>query len=158
MNGTWVSAFTGVWVALLGGLLIKGLSNSTRPFSIGTYQCARVIGTLVILGLTSWALKRAFGFIGKATPPWYSDSFLVSMVVFWALFPPAWFFVEYTLFEHGQIALVSGEVCMPHCHSDFCNAELARLDTYAGFASKIWAGMGATLAGVIALSRGKELG
>lgn len=144
-----------VLVLMLGFLMVSNLGWLKLVIPNLPYQWARGIGTFVILVLTACALKLTFKCIDHPSKVWHWNPFLVSMVAFWALFPPSWFFLEHALFEHGLIALFNGESCEPHCPSDICESELTRLDTYAGLASKIWAGMAATFAVAIGLSKGK---
>jgi hypothetical protein len=71
---------------------------------------------------------------------------LISLVIFWALFPPMWFFTEYFAFDCGYIELPS--------HSNPAKISetkefLGGLKEYAGFAAPVWAGFGAIFAGLL---------
>jgi hypothetical protein len=61
---------------------------------------------------------------------------------FWALFPPLWFFAEYYFVDSGFVAPPPGTT-----KEDL----LSSLKSYADFASKIWAAVGALLAVLLAL-------
>lgn len=75
--------------------------------------------------------------------PWYTHSPLLSLVVFWALFPPLWFFAEYYFIDSGFVGLPASGAKKSEV--------LASLKVYADFAAKIWAAVGALLAVLLAL-------
>ena len=136
--------WSAVWIA---GMLAFTLS----PYVFGAYAYDTYLqirnGAIVLLPiLAAFGIAIAWKFIGgkKNDPPWYTSGFLVALVVFWAIWPPTWFFVEYLLFEIDKISLPSG------IHKkDF----LTHIKAYADLASKIWTAVGAALGGAIAAAR-----
>jgi hypothetical protein len=65
---------------------------------------------------------------------------LIGYLVFWVLVPPLWFFWEYFTADNAWIQGIA--------HDD---ASLKKIKDYADFASKVWAGVLALLAGLVAL-------
>jgi hypothetical protein len=66
---------------------------------------------------------------------------LIAYSIFWVLVPPIWFFVEYFAVESG-------------CIQDFKTPDnLKTIKDYADYASKIWAGVLALLAALIAFKQ-----
>ncbi len=137
-----------------------------------TFTTARSIGVgvLVVLAiagvLTAWRYvgnNPAVRLLGASAPPWYTNAFLVALVLFWALFPPIWFFAEYFLLDIGGIVLPEGLTCKNEtpdtpwekklCTEEIEKEFLAQSKTYADLAAKVWGGVAASLAGAIALAR-----
>ena len=145
--------FTVVWIGAFIVLNALPFVSRFEPFAYSTYVSARVVGLVVILVLTGFALARAYSYSGPTETPWYRDGFLLAAIFFWGLFPPTWFFTEFSLFEHGRIRLLNGTLCDPRNYSNVCENELKRLKAYADLASKIWAGMAALFATTVALSK-----
>jgi hypothetical protein len=148
-------------VPLLAGLLTS-LTNDfhgIQPFSFKAYQSIRIVGAVVVLCLMTKAFLRAFCHVANRSA-WSADSFLIWSVLFWALFPPSWFFVEYTMFDLGQIALpLNKGTCGGLSEvgkETYCQAFLDRLQAYATLASKIWAAVGAMLAAVVAIAKSED--
>ena len=69
---------------------------------------------------------------------------LIPYIIFWVLVPPIYFFIEYQAVDND-------------CISDFpkTEANLKTVKDYAEYASKVWAGVLALLAALIALKGGK---
>jgi hypothetical protein len=155
-----VMAWTSVWVFFLVGLVAIG----TFADGVIPYEAARIFrrlaaGLLVVLAV--WGLLAALGGAADANgPPWYTSTLLLSLVLFWGLAPPAWFFTEYylidthTLSPHPDTAAAMaaalaaknpGEAA--RLHADL----LASTKTYADLASKVWLAVGAALASAITL-------
>jgi hypothetical protein len=128
-----------------------------------TYVAWRAILIFILLGLGIWGLLRSFDLLkAHAGDPWYTDPLLVSLVLFWGLFPPMWFFVEYLSFDRGSFALplvVPKEIQAAQANADPAAVEnlrsdfLARTKLYADMASKVWFAVGAALGAVISLTR-----
>jgi len=148
--------FAGLLVLAFVLLNALPFSDRSAPIPYSAYVSSRVVGTGFILVLTGFALVRAYSYVLKPSPPWYRDGFLLAAIFFWALFPPTWFFTEYSLFEHGYIVLSDGSRCDPHEHCGTCKHELDRLKAYADLASKIWAGMAVLFATTVGLSKERD--
>jgi hypothetical protein len=124
-----------------------------RGFPYGAYRTLRSLGAIVLLGLAFYSIYAVAQLVSQtmatkaptvpATPaPWYTHGIILSLVVFWALFPPLWFFAEYYFVDSGFVALPPGTTKVDL---------LSSLKSYADFASKIWAAVGALLAVLLAL-------
>lgn len=150
-----------VWVAPLLAGLMTALTNHHHgipPFSFNAYQLIRFAGAAAALCFMTTAFLRALGHVANRSA-WSEDSFLIWSMLFWALFPPSWFFVEYAMFDLGQIALPRPDE--PTCNGlseigkkdTYCEDYLDRLQVYAALASKIWAAVGAALAAIVAIGK-----
>jgi hypothetical protein len=128
-----------------------------------TYLAWRAALIFVLLGLSVWGLLRSFDLLkAHAGEPWYTDPLLVGLVLFWGLFPPMWFFVEYLSFDRGSFALpmrILEDIRTAENASNLPLAEklkadfLARTKLYADMASKVWLAVGAALGAVIGLTK-----
>jgi hypothetical protein len=138
--------WTVVWVAVLGIPMLLAMCG-VRVFSYSVYHTLRLLGAIVLLFLALYSIYTLAQLIAqplatKATAPWYTHGTMLSLVVFWALFPPLWFFAEYYFVDSGFVAPPPGTT-----KEDL----LSSLKSYADFASKIWAAVGALLAVLLAL-------
>ena len=150
---TWLTA---VWLLPLLFLLVW----PTLQLSVihhNYYVCARNIAILVLIILVFFGITKASRFIGSSADlPWYTSAWLVALVLFWGLFPPSWFFLEYYLFDSGYIALPQSVAEAMANSSEPAKVKadfMASTKTYADLASKIWVAVSAALAATIAASR-----
>ena len=128
-----------------------------------TYLSCRAVLILVLLGLGIWGLLRSFDLLkAHAGDPWYTDPLLVGLVLFWGLFPPMWFFVEYLSFDRGSFALPSNllrELEAATAEGRAVDASKLRADflsetkLYADMAAKVWFSVGAAHGAVIGLTK-----
>ncbi len=129
---TWLTPLT-------AAMILATITNLSIPYDI--YFWLRSIGAVVIfvmgIATTVITFKRA---MGQWREEWELDGRIISLVVFWALFPPMWFFTEYYCFDTGLVGLPEGATK---------DTFLAQSRHYAGFAANIWAAFGALLAFVI---------
>jgi hypothetical protein len=141
------------WVAALCTLLVLA---HLQPFQISHdgHTVIRWLGATAMIGLAFSGLIRASRYVqreeGKGLAPnWYQDGHLVALVIFWAMFPPAWFFTEYFCLDHRFLAPPLGPGGSPIDHA----AVLASATAYANLASKIWAGSSAVIGALLAVAR-----
>ena len=157
-----VAKWTAFWVVPLIGLyLLTYFTNVHIPHA--WYQTSRLIAVVVMVGLAVAGLLIAFDLVdGHRTDPWYTIPLLVALVIFWGLFPPAWFFTEYLLFDRDTILLpvemldrikAAPAASQAEVAAPFKTANLAATKTYADMASKFWVAVGAALATAIGLSK-----
>lgn len=78
---------------------------------------------------------------------------MVAAVVFWGVAPPAWFFVEYLQFDLGAIEIPINNACSETsagaCAAKAKESMLKDVKAYGDMAFRIWAAVGALLAGAI---------
>lgn len=150
-----VGGLTALWGLPLFAVL--ALSTTQAPaikVQYSTYFGAVwIIGPLLVLALLIGAY-RASNFIPPKTPMfadlhWYQDSVLVALLVFWALGPPSYFFVEYYAFDQGFVEWRDPAACVNNLKT-LC---LAEIKTYSDLASKFWAGAGAVFVTLTALAK-----
>jgi hypothetical protein len=137
-----VILLTMCWVAPLIALLIVGSFTNYR-IEYDHYQ-----GALAVIGML-----YALDVVGQNKgSPWYTNGFLVALVLFWGLCPPTWFFTEYYLVDQRALGLPPDVVeamtaaVDDKTKKDAFAAHLAATKTYADLASKIWFAVGAALA------------
>lgn len=155
-------AWCAPWIALIALLLFLSQVGQVRiPYE--TYKFWRGIGILLLVVLAFVGILRALDIVGEPTQAvWYTKPFLVSLVLFWGLFPPSWFFLEYLLFDRGVFvvpvcdaqpavtAVTAAEPkCLPITKAEF----LPSVKTYSDLASKIWFAISAALGVAIGLAR-----
>lgn len=139
-------AFVWTLVWIVPAVVYVAYPTLLGPYEYNTYLTFRTVALLLIVILALAGIVRAWKIIsgGDQHSPWYTDAFLVALVLFWAVAPPIWFFVEYYLFDSGLVKLpVGAEI----------KSFLARTKIYADMASKIWAGVGASLGAALAVAR-----
>ena len=157
-----VAGWSAFWVVPL--IVLYGLTYFTGvQISHGLYQGARLLAVVVMVLLAGFGLLVAFGLVGShKADPWYKIAPLVALVIFWGLFPPAWFFTEYLLFDRDTILLpvemldkikAAPAASQAEVAAPFKTANLAATKTYADMASKFWVAVGAALATAIGLSK-----
>jgi hypothetical protein len=148
-----VAAWTSPWLLASLALLLAPFAGFPRV-TYGVYAGIRGGAFVGLLVLVVAGFVVAWRHVGghQDQRPWYTSGFLVSLLIFWAVFPPSWFFLEYMLFDRGQIALPGGATCMP-MQTGACADFLARTKIYADLASKIWAAVFAALGAAIAVAR-----
>jgi hypothetical protein len=76
---------------------------------------------------------------------------LVSFALFWGLFPPSWFFIEYLALDNGAVVLPELDSLCREFRVNECSEQSARkalfdhVNTYAGLASRFWAAVSGAL-------------
>lgn len=147
-----VISLTMCWVAPLIVLLIVG---SFTDYHIGydRYQIGRRMASGLLVALAIVGMLYALDVVGQNKgSPWYTNGFLVALVLFWGLCPPTWFFTEYYLVDQKALGLPPDVVAAMKAavdgkgKADVFAAHLATTKTYADLASKIWVAVGAALA------------
>lgn len=151
-----VTVLTAIW--LLPSLLLLSWPILKLPvIPYGLYLWVRNIAVIVLIMLVFVGITKAASYIGPAAKsPWYTSATLVSLVLFWSLFPPSWFFLEYFMFDTGYLALPDKVAKAMATSSDSAKVKaefMALTATYADLSSKIWISVGAALATAIAVSR-----
>lgn len=152
-----VLRWTAYWAFPL--LLVLAISTErwNEPFvPYDAYKRTLWCAGVSLVGLLLFGVYRASKFLqpqhksvkGKN---WYHDPVLVFLLVFWALCPPSYFFVEYYAFDQGFIAWSNSDPIKTK--PDF----LKDLRTYAELASKFWAGAGAVFGTVAALAKKADI-
>lgn len=157
-----VLLLTLVWAGPLGLLLLNAVSNF-HTFHYEAYELGRYAVIVIMLALAIFGLLRAFDIVGTHKgEPWFTDPVLVALALFWGLFPPMWFFVEYLSFDRGSFALPDGLQKLIHAAKDANDSAsaskleadfLASTKLYADMAAKVWVAVGAALGAVVAMVR-----
>jgi hypothetical protein len=147
---------TGCWLTpMLFLLLWPMLPLPSIPYAC--YYAARHGAVFVLLCLAALGVWRAGRLAGsESSAPWYTSAALVALTLFWALFPPSWFFLEYFLLDAEAIALppdVVVEIELAGRPAEAKAAFLATTKTYADMSAKIWASVGVSLATAVALAK-----
>jgi hypothetical protein len=160
-----VANWTAVWVVSMLMLLFapwiaQSMDMRISPLSHSTYLILRTVGILILIAFFAYGLGVAWRYIGgDATDSWYTNALLVFLVLFWALFPPSWFFLEYFLFDHEIIKLPLDLKCQADGGNIDCAKQtlkatyLAETKVYADLASKVWGAVGASLGATIAVAK-----
>ena len=159
-----VAAWTAPWVLLLATLLVCAFAPTVH-ITHDHYIVARGIAIVAMLVLAFVGLLRALDLVGaQKNQPWHTDGFLVALVLFWGLFPPSWFFIEYLLFDRNtfllppedqslyEAAMKAGKVAVAE---DIKARYLASIKPYVDLASKVWVSVGAALGAAIGLARAR---
>jgi amino acid transporter len=114
-----------------------------------SYRCFhgfQGVATVLAMIYAIWCTYRLIlnGVIPKSLDQMFVLDELIAYIIFWVLMPPTYFFVEYQAVDND-------------CIIDFpkSDANLKTVKEYADNASKIWAGVLALLAALIALKTGK---
>jgi len=96
---------TAAWFSVLL-LMFVTAATAKEVVSFEAYRVARNLGAAVlpVLGVAT-LLFAASRLTKPQTEPWYTSAALVCFALFWALFPPAWFFIEYLAIDNGAIRL-----------------------------------------------------
>ena len=146
-----VAMWTVPWVVgLLFLLLLPTLDLPPIPYR--AYEWGRVLLAALLLVLVVSGLLVAVHRV-RHEKRLFASPFLVSLLIFWAIAPPGWFFIEYLLFDQGQIKLPDGKICGSSDAAAQCQSFLASTKIYADLASKIWAGAAAAIATVFAIAK-----
>jgi hypothetical protein len=153
--------WTAVWIIALAVFAL--VPRVWSAYDYATYQCIQksaifLLLFLAVMGvLTAWKYK-----VGGTRPdPWYTNGFLVALVVFWAACPPIWFLLEYYMLDSSLIKLPDAPYCDNHKRFSDCPSGkpadlkelLAYAKTYSDIAVRVWSGVSAALAGAIALAK-----
>jgi hypothetical protein len=157
-----VAIWTAFWVVPLIALYALTYFTSVQ-ISHAWYQTGRLIAVVVMVALAVLGLLIAFDLVGdQKSKPWYMIGLLVALVIFWGLFPPAWFFTEYLLFDRDAILLpvdvldrirAAPAASQAELAAASKTANLAATKVYADLASKFWVAVGAALVTAIGLSK-----
>jgi hypothetical protein len=128
-----------------------------------TYATGRQVAIVVMLVLGAAGLLMALNLVGSHTgDPWYQIPLLVALVLFWGLFPPCWFFVEYLSFDRGSIQLPSEiqaaiaeavERKDTKTANEIKSSFMSSTKTYADLAAKVWGAVGLALGTSIGLAK-----
>jgi hypothetical protein len=150
-----VAGLTALWaIPLFAVLALSTNWASAFKLSYGTYfRILWFIGPMLIFALLFGAYRASRFIPPKPTETpelhWYQDCILLALLVFWALGPPSYFFVEYYAFDQGFI-----EWDKPaKCAGELSRQCLADLKVYSDLASKFWAGAGAMFVALTALAK-----
>jgi hypothetical protein len=149
----WITAS---WSAILAILFFVAAAGQPK-FEYSTYQATRRAIALIIPALAvATLLLAAYRVTRDQAPPWWTSPTLVSLALFWALFPPSWFFIEYLALDGGAINLpkdkdlLLNEFKLSASTSESVKeAVLKHARTYADLAAKFWAAVGAALALIV---------
>lgn len=148
-----VMKWTLPWIAVLVGLLVYGAFGSGTSIPYDIYTWVRRLCAVGLAGLGVAGLAYALEWTDKSKgQPWFTIPLLVSLVLFWGVFPPTWFFTEYYLFDQRRLqwppelreALVAAGTDKKAA-ADLVAGHLAAVKVYADLASKIWLAVGAAL-------------
>lgn len=124
---------------------------STCWISYSCLNALRFVGAGMMVALFVLAVARSIG-LAENPDAWRSDACLLGLLLFWALFPPSWFFTEYFLIDRDFVYLsvpVDGNY---NSISDYKSKVLEDAKTYADYASKVWAAAAAVL-GVVLMKK-----
>jgi hypothetical protein len=150
------------WVILVLTLLVNAVTV-VHPISYDLYVSGRYVVIGAMLAMAVAGLLIALEIVGSHKgDPWFTVGLLVALVLFWALFPPSWFFVEYLSFDRGAFLLPSDlqeayeaaeQRSDVKAMADLRAKHLGETKTYADLASKVWVAVGASLGSAIALTK-----
>jgi hypothetical protein len=154
-----VMAWCSPWLALIAFLLLISQVGHVE-ITYKSYRFWRNLGIVILIAVAVVGILRALDIVGDSQDPWYTIPFLVSLVLFWGLFPATWFFLEYLLFDLGVFQLpscpntaTSSQGAEVPCVAPTKAAFLASLKIYADMAAKIWAAVAVALGVVIGLAK-----
>ncbi|WP_156373418.1 hypothetical protein [Pseudorhodoferax sp. Leaf267] len=155
-----------LWALPLSFLLLNA-TLGFHTFQFKTYEFGRHAAIVVMLVLMVFGLLRAFDVVGDHKgQPWFTDPVLVALALFWGLFPPMWFFVEYLSFDREVFLLPTGSQQLietakraaqdateltdkvAKVKADF----LTSTKLYADMAAKVWVAVGTALGAVVAMA------
>lgn len=144
----WAIAATSVLIVCLLGLLAVTLAILLKfKVDYEFYRNPLYAGAALGVAWGVWTILRIAATLGGSEESRkLFQGELVSLILFWVLIPPVWFFVEYYAFDCEAIAPPPGRTREAH---------LEGLRTYADYSSKIWAALAALLLGVAAIVFGK---
>jgi hypothetical protein len=125
----------GVAIGLVSSGKCKGMLTIERYRRLRAGAAAFAIAFAILT-----VVRLATNVAGKKTidPEFVPE--LVGYLIFWVLVPPLWFFWEYFAADKNWIQGPFSD-----------EASLKKMKDYGDFASKIWAGVLALLAGLVAL-------
>lgn len=156
-----------LWAVPLS-LLLLNAAFGFHTFQFKTYEFGRHAAIVIMLILVVFGLLRAFDIVGDHKgQPWFTDPVLVSLALFWGLFPPMWFFVEYFSFDRGVFLLptefqqsidtarqAAKDATELTAKADKVKADfLSSTKLYADMAAKVWVAVGTALGAVVAMAR-----
>ena len=145
-NIGWLGYFSLWWSGLwLAAILILFLAVWQKRISLAL-ETERKLRNFFAVFIVAFAILSIYR---VATAAYYSSTKatffrqeLIGYIVFWVLFPPGWFFLEYYALDTGVIKLKKKEDL---------KTTLENFKAYADFASKVWAAVLACLGGLVAL-------
>lgn len=145
-NIEWLGYFSLWWAGLwLATILVLFLAVWQKWISLEleTERKVRNFFSVFIIAFAILSICRvATAAYSSATKASVFRQELIGYIVFWVLFPPGWFFLEYYALDTKAIKLKKNEDR---------KATLENFKAYADFASKVWAAVLACLGGLIAL-------
>jgi hypothetical protein len=160
--------WTVAWVFLLLVFVAIALLRN-KPIAYADYEFGVRVAAVILVIVAIVGLCVALKNVGPDAKPWYTvgKGFLVALVLFWGLFPPTWFFLEYWLFDNGIFQMPEylqkewdSLVGSDKDKRDLVKAfELkakylaASTKAYSDLALKIWVAVGAGLATAIGLAK-----
>jgi len=154
-----VMAWCSPWLALIAFLLLISQVGHVR-ISYESYKFWRNAGALILIVIAVVGILRALDIVGGTHDPWFTIPFLVSLVLFWGLFPPVWFFLEYMLFDLEVFQLpgcpsaqASSQGVAANCAIPMKKEFLSAMKVYADMAAKIWAAVGVAVGVAIGLAK-----
>jgi hypothetical protein len=145
---------TAAWFSVLL-LMFVTAATAKEVVSYEAYRVARNLGSAVLPALGVATLLFAASRLTKPqTEPWYTSAVLVNFALFWALFPPAWFFIEYLAIDNGAIRLPTLESLerlnlRGEAEQKVKKELLASTKIYADMAAKIWGAVAGALALIV---------
>jgi len=116
--------------------------------SYETYHSGLITGAACVVAFGVFTLLRVIALAKEDTPGSRRTVELVSFVLFWALVPPGWFFVEYYAFDSRSVPPPPCIVVEAAAKCDALKEHLGKIKDYADYASKIWV----ALAGVMSVT------
>jgi hypothetical protein len=154
-----VIAWCSPWLAVIAFLLLISQIGDVR-ISYESYKIWRNFGAGLLIVVAIIGILRALDIVGNSQDPWFTIPFLVSLILFWGLFPPIWFFLEYLLFDLGVFQLpncpsatISPQGAEINCVAPMKKDFLPALKVYADMAAKIWAAVGVAIGVAIGLAK-----
>lgn len=148
---------TVLWVVALAVMLLAS-ARAQPVIDYATFRDVRRIGTLVVVVLALGTLLLAVSrTLGPAALVWWTSPTLVSFALFWGLFPPSWFFIEYLAVDNGSVVISDLSLACKELEVSNCSVQAAKqallihVDKYADLAAKFWAAVGAALGLIVGL-------
>jgi hypothetical protein len=127
-------------LVLMGFALAKNKHHTNRFISYDEHFYIKIIGSGIMICIGIFTICYAYKVSQINANKWSSYPIITILVLYWALFPPMWFFTEYFAFACNFI----------HHPPEIPDKEfLSNLRDYAGLAAPVWAGFGAIFAGLL---------
>ena len=135
---------TMLWVVpllvLMGFALATNKNLTTLYITYHAHSNIRIIGSSLMILIGVYTIIYTYNLSQRSTRKWSSYPIISILVIYWALFPPMWFFTEYFAFACNFI----------HHPPEIPDKDfLSSLKDYADLAAPVWAGFGAIFAGLL---------